>query len=252
VADAVFGNVGTIVSFRVGGADSEILAKEFSPVFLEEDIVNLSKYRVLLKLMIDGVASQPFSAMTLNPVGKPTDSREKIIRVSRERYGKPREQIEEKIIKWSGMAGGDDDEDDDETNKPNPKNNQEKKITDQKSNFNKQKPNENKSNNFKRPEFKLQKQQTEKLPEQKKTETSSDQKKPTVSLQDLLPKKNDEPKKSEHTQNNQTNNNRSLHSSQPIKKEAEKQKDARKKDEPSQNNQAPSKPIDPDEIIKFD
>lgn len=110
VANAVFGNVGTIVSFRVGGADSEVLAKEFSPVFIEEDLVNIPKFHIFLKLMIDGVSSQPFSAMTLPPLQERTDSAEKIIRVSRERYGRPRESIEEKIMRWAGLDGGDDDE----------------------------------------------------------------------------------------------------------------------------------------------
>ncbi len=117
VADAVFGNVGTIVTFRVGGGDAEALAKEFTPTFLEEDIVNLAKYQIFLKLMIDGVASQPFSAMTMPPIGSPTGSSEKVIRVSRERYAKKREEIEEKIMRWSGMemGGG---EDDDENSEP--------------------------------------------------------------------------------------------------------------------------------------
>src|SRR3989338_3720864 len=108
VAAAVFGNVGTIVSFRVGGGDAEALAKEFAPVFIEEDIVNLAKYRILLKLMINGVASQPFSAMTMPPIGSPTGSKEKVIRVSRERYSKTRSSIEDKIMRWSGMIAGDD------------------------------------------------------------------------------------------------------------------------------------------------
>lgn len=113
VANAVFGNVGTIISFRVGGADSEVLAKEFSPVFLEEDLVNIPKFHIFLKLMIDGVSSQPFSAMTLPPLLERTLSAEKIIRVSRERYGRPRAVIEEKIIRWSGLEGeGSDDEED--------------------------------------------------------------------------------------------------------------------------------------------
>ncbi|MBU2542640.1 type IV secretion system DNA-binding domain-containing protein [Patescibacteria group bacterium] len=108
VADAVFGNVGTIVTFRVGGADAEILVKEFTPTFLEEDIVNLAKFHVFLKLMIDGVASLPFSAITMPPIGSPTGSKEKVIKVSRERYAKKRSVIEEKILRWSGMAEGDD------------------------------------------------------------------------------------------------------------------------------------------------
>lgn len=108
VAAAVFGNVGTIVAFRVGGGDSEALAKEFGPLFTEEDLVNLSKYQILLKLMIDGVASQPFSALTVPPIGNPTGSTEKVVRVSRERYAKRREVVEDKIVRWSGMSGDDD------------------------------------------------------------------------------------------------------------------------------------------------
>lgn len=102
VADAVFGNVGTTVTFRIGGPDAEMLVKEFTPTFTEEDIVNLPKFHVFLKLMIDGLASQPFSATTMGPIGSPTDSREKVIRVSRERYSEPRDRVEEKIARWAG------------------------------------------------------------------------------------------------------------------------------------------------------
>jgi DNA segregation ATPase FtsK/SpoIIIE-like protein len=112
VADAVFGNVGTMVSFRVGGADAEMLAKEFAPVFTEEDLVNLTKFTMVLKLMIDGVASQPFTAFSMPPIAVRTGNAEKIIKVSRERYGKSRTEIEEKIAKWSGMDMGGDEEDD--------------------------------------------------------------------------------------------------------------------------------------------
>ena len=77
---------------------AEILAKEFIPTFVEEDIVNLAKYQVFLKLMIDGVASLPFSAQTMRPIGSVTDSAEKIIKVSRERYAKRREVIEDKMF----------------------------------------------------------------------------------------------------------------------------------------------------------
>lgn len=103
VLAAVIGNVGTMVTYRVGSSDAEILAKEFTPTFIEEDLVNLPKYQVYLKLMIDGVASRPFSAQTLPPIGSPTDSAEKVIRVSRERYAVPKEKIEDKIMRWSGM-----------------------------------------------------------------------------------------------------------------------------------------------------
>ena len=116
VADAVFGNVGTIISFRIGGGDAEMLAKEFTPVFLEEDLVNLPKFQIFLKLMIDGVSSTPFSAMTLPPLGGPTDSVDKVIRVSRERYGRPRAAIEDKIMRWAGLEGDLVDEDDEDEN----------------------------------------------------------------------------------------------------------------------------------------
>jgi CxxC-x17-CxxC domain-containing protein len=101
--DAVFGNVGTIVSFRVGSEDAEVLEKEFVPGIYPEDFVNLPKYHVYVKLMIDGVSGKPFSATTLPPPESSFDSqREKIIRVSKERYAVKRETIEEKLNRWLG------------------------------------------------------------------------------------------------------------------------------------------------------
>jgi hypothetical protein len=69
VRDAILGNVGTIISFRVGVTDGEILAKEFYPEFSVKDLISLPNYNIYLKLMIDGVMSNPFSARTLNPLG---------------------------------------------------------------------------------------------------------------------------------------------------------------------------------------
>lgn len=66
VRSAIFGNVGTIIAFRVGARDAEYLAKEFYPVFNQDDFVSLPRYTMYLKLMIDGTASQPFSAISLN------------------------------------------------------------------------------------------------------------------------------------------------------------------------------------------
>jgi len=103
VRDAVFGNVGTMVCFRVGAEDAEFLEKEFAPEFLASDLVNLGKYNIYLKLMIDGIAGRPFSAQTLPPFPLPEKSnKEKIIKVSRERYGTPRKKVEEKISRWAG------------------------------------------------------------------------------------------------------------------------------------------------------
>ncbi|MFH0873324.1 MAG: type IV secretion system DNA-binding domain-containing protein [Candidatus Komeilibacteria bacterium] len=104
VRDAVFGNVGTIITFRVGAADAEFLEQEFMPEFEQVDLVNLPKYQVYLKLMIDGVTSNSFSATTLPPFDVPVDGaeiRDKVIKISRERYATNREEVEEKIIRWA-------------------------------------------------------------------------------------------------------------------------------------------------------
>ena len=104
VRDAVFGNVGTTVTFRIGAYDAEFVEKEFEPEFMINDLVNLGFKQIYLKLMIDGIASRPFSATTLPPIPKPEIShREKIIKISRERYSSNRSQVEEKIAKWSGV-----------------------------------------------------------------------------------------------------------------------------------------------------
>lgn len=64
---AIFGNVGTLISFRIGARDAEYIAKEFYPTFDQESLINLPPYHIYLKLMIEGVASSPFSAITLPP-----------------------------------------------------------------------------------------------------------------------------------------------------------------------------------------
>ncbi len=100
IRDAVFGNVGTLIVMRVGAEDAEFLEREFMPVFEAQDLVNLTKFNIYLRLMIDGAASQPFSACCLPPISAATDSYDKVIRVSRERYGIERNVIEEKIIRF--------------------------------------------------------------------------------------------------------------------------------------------------------
>jgi DNA-directed RNA polymerase subunit RPC12/RpoP len=103
VAAAIFGNVGTIIAMRVGGADATAMETEFAPTFTPEDLVNLAKYQIYLKLMVDGVATPPFSANTLAPIVTKTDNQDKAIAVSRERYAEPRHIIEAKVLQWSGM-----------------------------------------------------------------------------------------------------------------------------------------------------
>ncbi|MFA6353879.1 MAG: CxxC-x17-CxxC domain-containing protein [Candidatus Paceibacterota bacterium] len=110
VRDAVFGNVGTMIVFRVGSDDAEFLEKEFEPEFTPSDIVNLPNYKVYLKLMIDGVTSRPFSAKTLPPMVKSGDKKieDEVIKSSRDLYCRSKEVVEREINNWSGMSLGND------------------------------------------------------------------------------------------------------------------------------------------------
>lgn len=98
VRAAVFGNIGTIVCFRIGAEDAEFVEKEFEPEFNANDLVNLSKHNIYVKLMIDGIASRPFSAETLVPRPVPEDSpTDVIIENNRRKYGTPKEAVDKKI-----------------------------------------------------------------------------------------------------------------------------------------------------------
>ncbi|MFA5368717.1 MAG: CxxC-x17-CxxC domain-containing protein [Candidatus Paceibacterota bacterium] len=98
VRDAVFGNVGTMIVFRVGADDGEFLEREFSPEFFMQDLVNLPKQNIYVKLAIDGVTSRPFSADTLPPVQMIGSSlRDEIIKQSNLTYGTVKKIVEEKI-----------------------------------------------------------------------------------------------------------------------------------------------------------
>ncbi|HOR69204.1 MAG TPA: type IV secretion system DNA-binding domain-containing protein [bacterium] len=102
VRAAVFGNVGTLVVFRVGATDAEFLAKEFLPLFNEEDLVNIPKFNFYIKLMIDGLTSDPFSARTLPPLSKneQTNNAERVIDYTRSHYASRRDVVEEEIMRW--------------------------------------------------------------------------------------------------------------------------------------------------------
>ena len=88
VSRAIFGNAGTLVSFLVGARDADPLSKEFGGIYSDKDLVSLGKYEILLKLSVDGQTSQPFPARTLPPPSLKNDNREKIIRLSKEKYGR--------------------------------------------------------------------------------------------------------------------------------------------------------------------
>jgi energy-coupling factor transporter ATP-binding protein EcfA2 len=101
VRDAVFGNVGSMVTFRVGATDAEFLEREFIPVFTAEDIVNLGFAQIYLRLMIRGIGSRPFSAKTLPPIEKPAMSfKRDIIEYSRTHFARSRDSVEHDIDTW--------------------------------------------------------------------------------------------------------------------------------------------------------
>lgn len=86
VQKAILGNAGTVTCFALGASDSEILHKEFAEVFSQNDLVNLSKYQIAMKMMIDGQTSRPFVANTLPlPISK-NQNRQKVIDISRQRW----------------------------------------------------------------------------------------------------------------------------------------------------------------------
>jgi len=103
VRDAVFGNVGTMIVFRVGAADAEFLKTEFEPEVSPQDLVNLPNYSIYLKLMVKGVTSRPFSAATLPPfkVASSPSVKEHIIAESCRLYARPRKEVEKEIEQWS-------------------------------------------------------------------------------------------------------------------------------------------------------
>ena len=106
VRDAVFGNVGTMIVFRVGATDADFLEKEFEPEIGVQDMVNLPNYHIYLKLLSQGQRSRPFSATTLAPLKMKSseDTEEKVIQNSRKRYARPRWAVEDEINMWSGMG----------------------------------------------------------------------------------------------------------------------------------------------------
>ncbi len=101
--DAVFGNVGTLVSFQVGSDDAEVLSLQYEEMVTPKDILSLPKYHAYCRLMIDGMPSKPFSISTLAPPKPIADEAriEVIRRLSRQRYTEKRDSVEEKIRSWS-------------------------------------------------------------------------------------------------------------------------------------------------------
>lgn len=88
IRTAIFGNVGTFISSRVGSGDAELISKEFNPPFDVLDFVHLPRYSMYLKLMIDGATARPFSAETLAPIIRSEGLKNEVIMASQKAFGR--------------------------------------------------------------------------------------------------------------------------------------------------------------------
>ena len=100
VRQAVFGNMGTLVSFRVGNTDAEVLYDEFGHEFIAQQLVDLDRFELVIKLLEDGTNRTPFRAQSLSPLENRVGRRDKLIARSRERFAAPRSEVEEKLNRW--------------------------------------------------------------------------------------------------------------------------------------------------------
>lgn len=99
IRDAVFGNVGSIVAFRVGAQDAEFLVKQFEPVFNENDLINIDNFNALVKILINGQTSKSFNMKTMAPENGNEELAGDIKQLSRLKYGRDRQGVEEEVLK---------------------------------------------------------------------------------------------------------------------------------------------------------
>lgn len=105
IRDAVFGNVGTLVSYRIGVDDAEIMAKQFAPVFSEYDLVNLPKFTAVIRLLANDTPQRSFSLGILPPPKNINpEEREAIRAQSRASYGRSRQQVQAEILERFQVA----------------------------------------------------------------------------------------------------------------------------------------------------
>lgn len=97
IQQSVFGNVGTLCSFRVGAEDAEILTKQFSPVFNEQDLININNFNACMKLMINGKTGDSFNIATYPPTHGNLELAENIKQLSFLKFGKNKKIVEQEI-----------------------------------------------------------------------------------------------------------------------------------------------------------
>jgi len=99
IKNAVFGNVGTIICFRVGPEDADFMVKQFEPVFTANDLTNIENFHAIIKLMINGLPTRPFSIKGLPPMGYSSIERGNTIKqLSRLKYGKEKSLVEKEVM----------------------------------------------------------------------------------------------------------------------------------------------------------
>jgi energy-coupling factor transporter ATP-binding protein EcfA2 len=101
--DAVFGNVGNMVSFRVNEQDAQTLEREFDGEVKAHEFTALENHHICVKLFANGSLAAPFKGQTIPPDFKRTDRRETLIKLSRQKFCQPRHRVEFKIKKWMGV-----------------------------------------------------------------------------------------------------------------------------------------------------
>jgi hypothetical protein len=99
IRDAVFGNVGTIVSFRVGTADAEFLSKQFAPLFDTDDLQRVPNFNAIVRMLVGGIPTQPFSMAGLPPLGSPNkELGDALKQLSAAKFGRPKAVVEKEIF----------------------------------------------------------------------------------------------------------------------------------------------------------
>lgn len=99
IRDAVFGNIGTVISYRVGTNDAEFLAKQFAPVFDTDDLQRIPNYNSVVRMLIGGIPAQPFSMAGMPPLGTPNSKlAEALKQLSAAKFGRPKGEVEKEIF----------------------------------------------------------------------------------------------------------------------------------------------------------
>lgn len=99
IRDAVFGNMGTIVSFRVGQNDVDALTRYFQPLFDGEDLLRIPSYNAVVRTLVNGVPTQPFSMAGLPPLGNPNPQlADALKQLSAAKFGRPKAKVESEIF----------------------------------------------------------------------------------------------------------------------------------------------------------